>query len=68
MIEVFYLRSMDHEQNATDDINMEEGRELPKITEPQRNNSMESFTQMMEAMTQMIRTSQNQASGRGSGG
>ncbi|PKU68962.1 hypothetical protein MA16_Dca002230 [Dendrobium catenatum] len=28
---------------------------------------MESFTQMMEAMTQMIRTSQNQASGSGSG-
>ncbi|PKU75407.1 hypothetical protein MA16_Dca020476 [Dendrobium catenatum] len=41
-------RSMDPEQNATDGINMEEGRELPNVAEPQRNNSMESFNQMME--------------------
>ncbi|PKU62318.1 hypothetical protein MA16_Dca026501 [Dendrobium catenatum] len=29
---------------------------------------MESFTQMMQAMTQMIRTSQNQTNGSGNGG
>ncbi|PKU77318.1 hypothetical protein MA16_Dca018949 [Dendrobium catenatum] len=68
MIDVFYLKSMDPEQNATDGINMEEGRELPEVAEPQRNNIMESFAQMMEAMTQMIKTSQNQASGSGGGG
>ncbi|XP_028553476.1 uncharacterized protein LOC114580375 [Dendrobium catenatum] len=67
MIDVFYLKSIDPEQNATDGINMEEGMELPKVAEPRRNDTMESFAQMMEAMTQMIKTSQNQGSGSGSG-
>lgn len=65
---VLYLRTMNLEHNATNDNVGEEERELPAVAAPQsgsNNATLEIFAQIMTAMTQMIKSSQNQASGNG---
>ncbi|KAL0919340.1 hypothetical protein M5K25_011428 [Dendrobium thyrsiflorum] len=62
-------RAMDPERDVTDDNTDEVRSELPVVAEPpsgSTNATLESFTQMMAAMTQLIKSSQTQASGSGS--